>query len=171
LKTEASSQTARYTVIAILLHWLIAVLILGLLVMGFVMSALPFGSPFKFPLFQWHKSFGILVLLLSLLRLGWRLRHPPPPLPAGSKLWEKILARGTHWAFYGLMLGMPLVGWLAVSASSLGIPTILFGLVPWPHLPFFRNNDAAAGILFETHEGCWSCILALPSSIIGSSAT
>ena len=93
-------------------------------------------APFtQFKLYQLHKSVGITVLLLALTRLGWRLTHRPPPLPAEMPSLEARAAEGTHALLYALMIGMPLVGWALVSASPLNIPTLLYGVVPWPHLP------------------------------------
>jgi cytochrome b561/polyisoprenoid-binding protein YceI len=93
------------------------------------------NSAVTFLVFQLHKSIGITILLLSLARLGWRLANPPPPLPAHLKPWERWLAHATHLGFYAIMIGLPLTGWLLVSASRTNIPTLLFGVVPWPHIP------------------------------------
>lgn len=139
----------RYNAVAISLHWLIAILILGLLASGFIMGELE-NTALKYKIFQLHKSFGITVLALSLFRLAWRLATPVPALPAG-KSWEIWLAHVVRLGFYVLMIGMPLVGWLGVSASPLKIPTVLFGLVPLPHLPFFQGVPDAAKQLFDLH--------------------
>jgi cytochrome b561/polyisoprenoid-binding protein YceI len=128
------TQSTSYTAVAKALHWLIALLIIGMLAVGWIMNSLPNGTE-KFALFQWHKSFGITVLLLSLARLAWRLTHPAPPLPLDMPGWERFAARATHVLFYILIITMPLLGWVMVSASKMGLPTILFGLIPWPHLP------------------------------------
>lgn len=129
-----TTDSGRYTAIAKTLHWLIAAAILGMLVLGWVMGDLPNGGN-KFAAFQWHKSIGITILLLSLARLAWRLTHTAPPLPSGMPAWEKFAAHATHILFYALMIGMPLAGWAIVSTSSLTIPTMLYGVIPWPHLP------------------------------------
>ena len=136
---------------AIIFHWVIAVLIISMLVGGKVMDNLPNGS-LKFELFQWHKSFGILILLLSVGRLVWRLTHPVPALPEGMKDWEKKVAKLTHGLFYGLMLAIPIAGWLTVSASPIGIKTVLFKFIPWPHVPGVPQSEQLAGIFSETHE-------------------
>lgn len=148
-------ENPRYTAIAITLHWAIAVLILGNVAGGLFMHNLPNSSPIKFDLYQLHKSFGLSILLLSVVRLGWRLTHKAPPLPSGTPGWQKLGARAAHWAFYGLMLSIPLVGWAMVSVSPLDIPTYFFGVIPVPHLPFFAGVADRAGwedILAETHE-------------------
>ena len=126
----------RYSAVAILLHWLIALAIIALLVMGIVMTGLPDTDlALKFGLYQWHKSVGITVLLLSLLRLLWRLTHRPPPLPGNLRPWERLAARVTHVGFYVLIIVIPLLGWAMVSASPYNIPTVLYGEISWPHLP------------------------------------
>lgn len=124
----------RYTTVAIILHWLIAAAILFQLALGWRMGDLPKG-PGAFALFQLHKSIGFTILLLVAARIAWRLMNPPPALPATMASWEKALSKLVHLAFYGIMIGLPLTGWIAVSTSRIQIPTLLFGTVPWPHLP------------------------------------
>jgi len=124
--------TARYSILAMLLHWLIAALIVLQIILAGRMEA---RTPEAFAIVQLHKSIGITVLLLSFLRLAWRITYPPPPTPASLSVWERRLSHGVHWALYGVMIGMPVTGWIAVSASRLAFPTLLFGVVPWPHIP------------------------------------
>jgi cytochrome b561 len=131
---KTKSQTS-YGTVAKTLHWLIAAAIIAMLAIGWIMTSLPRTDPEKFTLFQLHKSVGITILLLSLFRLAWRLTHRAPPLPAAMPGWEKFAARATHALFYVLIIGMPLVGWGIVSASPLNLPTYLYGVIPWPHLP------------------------------------
>lgn len=145
------TEIKNYSNIAILLHWLIAILILGQLAGGIIMHNLP-GSELKFSLYQWHKSFGILVLLLSPLRLVWRLTHPAPPLPAYLSGFEQFFARFTHWGFYFLMIAVPIAGWMMVSASSLRIPTLLFGVIPWPDFPFVSRSEASSALFPSLHK-------------------
>jgi len=144
-----SSTEMRYTKVAIILHWTIATLIIGLITVGLLMTN-P-DMPNRFTLYQLHKSFGIMVLLLSIFRLIWRLIHKPPPLPLGMNKWEIIGAKLTHIAFYGIMIGMPLLGWAIVSASSLPIPTKLFWTIPWPDLPFIPESKKLEGIFEFLH--------------------
>jgi cytochrome b561 len=89
----------------------------------------------KFALYQLHKSMGVTVLMLMLLRVGWRFFVKPPPLPPTMPAWEKLAAQGTHFVLYVLLLTLPLSGWALVSVASLKIPTVLYGVVPWPHIP------------------------------------
>jgi len=134
--TVIMSAPDRYSAIAVALHWTIALCILALFGLGIVMTSLPPSDLSRtFALYQLHKSLGITVLLLTVARLVWRLTHPAPPLPESMSLWERRAAQTVHAAFYVLLLLIPLVGWALVSSSPLNIPTVLFGAIPWPHLP------------------------------------
>ncbi|HEY8574189.1 cytochrome b/b6 domain-containing protein [Phenylobacterium sp.] len=148
--TEASQDpravgSGRYAAVAIALHWTIAAAILLQIVLA---SRMEDRSPEAFAVVQLHKSVGITILLLSLVRLAWRLLNPPPPLPETMARWERTLARLTHAGFYLVMVGMPLTGWIMVSTSEIRIPTLLFGLVPWPHLPLAGEawHDVGEGV-------------------------
>lgn len=137
----ARGDAARYSTVAILLHWLIAALILLQIVMAGRMEA---RTPEAFAVTQLHKSIGISILLLSLARLAWRFTHRPPPEPEALASWERRLAGVVHVGLYAVMILMPLTGWIMVSASRYDVPTLLFGVVPWPHLPGLSGLDAAA---------------------------
>ena len=154
--SPARQQT--YTAVAIILHWAIAVSIMTLIIAGWWMSEAihkPETKALAFKVYQLHKSLGLTVLVLSILRLAWRLANPPPPLPAGMTRFERTAAVLTHAAFYVLMLAIPLAGWAVVSASPLGLPTIVFGLFEWPHIPMLADlaDKKPAEHLFKTaHE-------------------
>ena len=126
---------SRYAKVAIALHWIIALAIVAQISLAWRFKG--DHSPTGFALTQLHKSIGITILVLSLARLAWRLTNPPPPEPPGLKPWERGLSQVVHWGFYVIMIGMPLTGWIMVSASKTAIPTLLFGAVPWPNLPGF----------------------------------
>ena len=132
MSDDADAAQRRYSTVAILLHWTIAGLILTNIVIGLRFDGL--HGLAKFSLLQWHKSFGITVLILSLGRLAWRLAHPPPPYPPQMPAWEKAAASTAHWGFYVLLIALPLTGWIIVSASPTNIPTLLYKAVPWPHI-------------------------------------
>lgn len=138
-----ATTVTRYSTVAIVLHWAIALLLISNIGLAWTFENIPKGLA-TFRIVQLHKSTGILVLLLSLLRLGWRLAHPAPPYPAGLTAWEKVSARIVHWGFYGVMIGMPISGWIMSSASKTNIPLLLYGLVPWPSLGFVHGAPAAA---------------------------
>ncbi|MFC3303015.1 cytochrome b [Parvularcula lutaonensis] len=144
------TDQSRYTAVAKFLHWLIALIILIQIPFGFYMHNLE-PSEFKFTLYQLHKSAGLIVLALALFRLYWRLTHPIPPLPAAMPNWQKIVARFTHVAFYVLIIGIPLTGWAMVSASTLGIDTKIFFLIPVPHLPVPQGEEQVE-FWIEVHE-------------------
>lgn len=141
----APSPLERYSAVAITLHWVIALVILAQIATGLWMTSAIHDAATQnqaFETFQLHKSLGLTVLALSLVRLAWRLTHRPPPLPANAKGWEKALAHLTHWAFYVLIIAMPLSGWLYVSTGwshafqrFFSAPTVVFGLFEAPHLP------------------------------------
>ena len=128
---------SRYSAVAIAFHWLIAALILANIGLAWTFKNTPQGLTW-FKLIQLHKSVGITVLVLSLLRLAWRLFNPPPPHPPTLKPWEHIASQVVHWGFYVIMIAMPLTGWIMVSASARNLPTVLYGLVPWPHIGFIH---------------------------------
>ena len=132
---------SRYATIAIILHWLIALAIVAQVSIAWRMGG---KTPEGFALTQLHKSIGMTILVLSILRLGWRLTNPPPPEPPGLARWEMGLSQIVHWGFYVIMIGMPLTGWLMVSASKTAIPTVLFWTVPWPNLPGIDSLTPAA---------------------------
>ncbi|MGE0774744.1 MAG: cytochrome b/b6 domain-containing protein [Sphingomonadaceae bacterium] len=139
-------QGARYSIVAIVLHWTIAALMIAQVPVGWQMGI--DRSAKSFALFQLHKSIGITILLLTLARILWRLVHRPPPLTVHG--WEAGLARFIHRLFYVLLLALPLSGWLAVSTSKVTVPTLLFGVVPWPHLPGVGGLDQ--GLRAALHE-------------------
>lgn len=163
-------MTSSYTKTAIILHWLIALSIIALLIMGLLMSEddlLPAGI--RFATFQIHKSLGLTVLVLSTLRLVWRLMHKAPPYPDHMKPWEKFAASATHVILYVLMFALPLTGWALVSTSPRDIPTIWFGLFQWPHLPIFEGVENRGDISHdfgEVHESlAWIAIILIAGHV------
>ncbi|MGH1571953.1 cytochrome b [Methylobacterium sp. P31] len=162
-----TAEARRYTVVAILLHWLSALCVLALIGMGLVMVHAGLTPIRQFQLYQWHKSVGITVLILTALRPAWRLTHRPPPHLAGMPVRERRAAGVAHGLLYVLLVGLPLSGWAVVSLSPFNIPTVLYGLVPWPHLPlaeFVPSPAAAESILKLVHAyGAWilTALLAL----------
>jgi cytochrome b561 len=145
----------RYGSIAMSFHWLIALLVVTNLCLGFYMAnVLEHGDPSFFPIIQLHKSIGLTVLVLSVLRLLWRLINPIPPLPADFGTGMRFLARASHFLFYFFIIAVPLAGWALVSSSPRGTPTLYFGLFQWPHIPWLaalpRADKRAYNDLFGT---------------------
>lgn len=139
-----NTPATRYSTGAILLHWLIAALLIANLLLAFVLME---GSRTLFPI---HQSIGIVVLLLTLVRIGWRVTHPVPALPATLAVWERMVARITHAGFYLLLLALPLLGWAAASSGKRGTGA-LFGVIPWFDLPVPRVHDLHEAF-GEAHE-------------------
>ena len=147
-----NSNEQRYTAVAIVLHWAIAAAILSNLLIGWRMKSAIGDSATQaraIAAFQLHKSIGLTVLLLTVLRVLWRFTHKPPPLPAGMAWWERVAAKATHWAFYILMLLVPLSGWAYVSSQwadgkPLNVPTLWFGLFHVSHMFDARAMTDAA---------------------------
>jgi len=127
----------RYDRVARLLHWLIGLALLAQIVFGFLLDEIaPRGTPARGPVIHLHKSLGLLLLLLILLRLGWRLRHRPPPWPAALPVWQRQASRLGHRALYACMLLMPLTGYLGSNFSRHGVKFFGLALRPWgPDLP------------------------------------
>jgi len=162
---------ARYTKTAITLHWLIALMIIGLIAFGIIMTRLEPYSSLQITMYQLHKSFGIMVLILSLFRLVWRFTHRPPPLPSHMPRWEQFAARVTHFGFYVIMISLPLLGWAMVSASPTNIPTKLFFTVPWPHLPILpglENKKEIAETLEFLHRNIGKATILLIALHVGA---
>lgn len=159
----------RYSGVAIALHWLIALMIIGNLTVGLLFDTLEaWDKPLYFSAVQLHKSSGLTILALSLARLGWRLANPPPPLPDHMTRLEHRLAKATHWGFYALMLALPLTGWLMSSASPLNFPILWFGLFEVPKLPIAQSAETA-GVLHDRHELlAWVAIGVLALHVAGA---
>jgi len=136
--------TTHYTPVAKALHWLIALLLFGLLALGFYMQDLPL-SPQKLQLYAWHKWAGVTVFLLVLVRLAWRVTHRPPPLPEHMPRVMQLAAHAGHVLLYALMIAIPLSGWLMSSAK--GFQTVWFGVLPIPDL---LDKNRELGDLLQT---------------------
>ncbi|HSM95995.1 MAG TPA: cytochrome b [Rhizomicrobium sp.] len=164
MATAANTRT-RYGTVAMTLHWLIAALVLTNIYLGLTFDSYPKGDPALFQVVQIHKSIGLTVLVLSILRLVWRLVNPVPPLPADMNPVLKFAAHATHFVLYFLIIAIPLSGWAMVSAARVGMPTRYFGLFDWPNIGFIAGTppDQKTPLhhsLTETHEIlAWSAIV------------
>jgi len=122
--------------------------------------------------YQAHKSIGITVLLLTIARVIWRVKNPPPPLPEDMKNWERTASHAVHMAFYAIMIFIPLGGWALASMAKVQVPTVLFGAVSWPHLPILADLSADAktslyGMIKLFHSNSDKLIIALLALHIG----
>jgi cytochrome b561 len=134
----------RYTPVAIALHWLIAVLIIGTFTLGLVMTDIPGLTPTKLRYFSWHKWAGVTVLLLAALRLLWRLFNRAPKYPATMPAWQQRAAHGLHGLLYVLIFAVPLSGYFYSLAA--GVPVVWFGLFK---LPVLIEADPALKVVLK----------------------
>jgi cytochrome b561 len=152
---SARSSNIRYGAVAMIFHWVIATLIIVNVILGiYFVNGIDRHDPMRPIIVNWHESIGVTVLILSVLRLGWRLVNPVPGLPADFSPAKRILARGTHYTLYALMILVPFIGWELASIPSR--PLVLFGNVPWPKIWYLANLAPAdqrhwAGIIAPSH--------------------
>ena len=123
----------RYSNAAVTFHWIVVALVLTQVVIGFTFAELLPRGPERAMLFTWHKTIGATILLLTLVRLGYRLKNPPPPFPPELPRWRRHIAVWNHRAFYFLLIALPLTGLIAVSWR--GPTTSLVGGIPLPTVP------------------------------------
>ena len=136
-----------YTATARVLHWLVAALVLLMVPLGIVIAN-EWGGPVQQPLYNLHKSVGALLLPLVVVRLIYRLLHPPLPLPADIAAIQQFAAYATHWSLYVLLIVQPIIGLIATSAYRAPIP--VFGLFELP--PVWPENRALSEQLFAVHR-------------------
>ena len=145
------NSPAQFTLAARVLHWLMAAMILTMLFIGVGMVASV--SERHDWLIRIHKPLGIAILILAVVRLAVRLRHPPPPLPADLPVLQKLAALASHWLLYALMFALPLIGWAMLSAG--GYPVMLSESLRLP--PIFPFSPIAFAVLRHAHA--WLAIL------------
>jgi cytochrome b561 len=148
--TSIRNTEDRFGTVAILLHWSMAFLIIGLAALGLYMVTLPdvgFNTK-KIILILFHKEVGLLVLALLAARLAWRLTQILPQLAGHLPDWQQIAARFVHLCFYALMFTLPITGWLMSSAA--GIPVSFFGLFTLPD--FLPHDDYLFQRLIDVHK-------------------
>lgn len=155
---NTSTSSARYARGSVILHWLIALLIVLNFVAAWVSEDMPKEQAGM--IMGNHKAIGITVLLLTVLRVIWRLMHKAPPLADTLASWEVALSKVTHLLLYVLMLGIPMSGWLMHSAYTGGQPVSWFGLFNWPGLPLVQDK-ATAHSFGEGHEVMATAMLVL----------
>ncbi|WP_208280106.1 cytochrome b [Massilia oculi] len=133
-----------FNLLARVLHWSMAVAILAMLFVG---AAMVVSLRYRDLLLDLHRPLGLAILLLAVLRLANRLRHPPPPLPADLPRIQALAAKASHWLLYGLMFAMPIIGWAMLSAGA--YPVELFAGVNLP--PILPHSPVMYGFLRPLH--------------------
>lgn len=136
-----------YSVTARALHWITAALVLTAIPIGIVMANITSG-PTQDRLYDLHRSIGVALIPLVLVRFGYRLANPPPPLPDDVPPLQQFAAHATHWALYALIIVQPFVGWIATSAYR--APIVFFGLFQLP--PIWPQDQPFSERLFAVHE-------------------
>lgn len=147
----------RYTKVAVLLHWLIALLIIAAFALGVTMVDIPGITPTKLKYFSWHKWLGVTVLALAGLRLLWRLMHPAPAYPSSMPEWQKRAAHQLHGLLYALMFAVPVTGYFYSLAA--GVPVVYFGVLPLPVL--MEASETWKPILKQVHYALNMALLAI----------
>lgn len=151
---NSSAAPGRYTAVAVALHWLVALLVIGNVVGGWLAGWLgndadPAQKAASLSIITLHKSVGLTILALTLVRLGWRLANPPPPLPAYMTVFERRAAIAVHLGFYLLLLVLPLTGWAMVSSRPSAAALSWFGLIGVPDLSVPAQ---LLGLLRDSHH-------------------
>jgi cytochrome b561 len=136
----------RYRPIARVLHWTTAILVIAMLPLGAVLLDLPPGR-IQDTAFDLHRSTGVLLFVLTAVRLAVRLRYPPPPWPADLSRLQRAAAHGVHLALYALLFALPVVGWWGTSAF--GAPIVVYGLFELP--PLVAKDEALARQVLALH--------------------
>jgi cytochrome b561 len=152
-----------YTLAARTLHWLTAALVLTMIPIGIVMANADFGAA-QDTLYHIHRSIGVLLLPIVIVRLIWRLASPPPPLPDDIPAIQQLAAHLTHWALYALLVVQPVVGWIATSAYR--APILFFWLFEVP--PIWPVDQAFSERMFAVHRFLGIAIAVLACVHIGA---
>jgi len=150
-----TNTATRYGLGPQLLHWIVVILVVVQYVLAESAEELPIGME-KLAVLSQHKSVGITILVIALVRVAWRLLDrppPPPPMPA----WQRAASTLVHWGLYALLFAMPLTGWMMSSAAN--YPVSWFGLVQLPDL--VMPSEDLKEVLEELHEGLFVALLSL----------
>lgn len=159
----------RYSNTAIILHWIVAIFIISLLSVGFFMTSAELSQEEKSSIYQMHKSFGLTLLLIALVRLYYRKSHTPPEYPKTISQLSINLSKAVHYLLYFLILFMPLAGWAMSSSTPPEWKTMFFGLFEWPRIPGLTDNTALRGAFKEMHEvGAYALLLLIALHLIGT---
>lgn len=171
--SEIGAADRRYSAGAVALHWILAVLLIGQIGLGWYMGELEDHSPAQRSFEAIHISLGLTILLLTVARIAWRLVHRPPPAPPSIARWENTAAHVVHGLFYVMLLALPISGWVMESVGPRPIP--FWGLA-WPHFPAMDliTGGADPRSLKKTLEGVhgsvlvWTTIVLLGLHVAGA---
>ena len=144
---QIKNTETQYGIVNKFLHWFMALIIIGMLILGLYMTDLPDNEQ-KLRLFGIHKEFGLLILFLVMFRVVWRIGNIVPLLPNTIPAWQKFAAHAVHWMLYGFMFAMPITGWMMTSAA--GLPPSFFGLFTLPSI--IAPNDQLFHLLITVHH-------------------
>jgi cytochrome b561 len=166
MPTHPTAATQRYGAMAVALHWLMAIALTALVVLGLYMVSLPdagFDTRKVFLILS-HKQLGMFELALALLRLVWRVGHALPALVETLPEWQKVAARLVHLCLYALMFVLPVTGWLMSSAA--GFPMSFLGLFDLPDL--VPHNDYLFQAFVQAHKWSGYALIALTAVHAGA---
>ena len=148
VERTTGDRAVRYRPVVVAIHWITAAFVLTQIYLGFAFGSFPKGSAERAELFGWHKTVGVTILILALIRLAVRLMNPPPPFPAELAKWERAFAVWSHRAFYGLIIALPLTGLSAVSKG--GPTTQIIGGLTVPTVPLPALGELHEPLVFAT---------------------
>jgi cytochrome b561 len=149
----ACAVQRRFSPINQALHWVTAICMFAILPLAWVMTNAKPGTPLDEALFNWHKTLGVIVLLVTAFRIGWRFIDGPPPYPPAVARWEQVLAHAAYWLFFAVLLWMPVTGFLTSYYG--GHPIKLFNLIPTP--PLLPKDETRAKVFDSLHLfGQWA---------------
>jgi len=160
----AAAEGPGYSIVARTFHWLTAALVLTSMPIGILMATFDLGGAVEDPMYHLHRSIGAVVLVLTIVRLIYRLGHPAPPLPADMPAWQQATALATHWGLYALLIAQPIVGWIATSAYR--APVLFFWLFDLP--PIWREDRPFSEAMFVVHRSMGIFIATLICVHIGA---
>jgi cytochrome b561 len=144
-------QTANHSAYgkgAIALHWIVGIMVIGMLIAGNYMVELEKGTPQRAWFFNLHKSVGMVLIVLVFVRLWWRAKHSPPPLPETLPRWQQIASKASHHLLYACMVIMPLAGFIGTNFGKFGTQFFFVTEIP----PLFGQNDAAKSFFYSVHH-------------------
>lgn len=157
--------SGRYTNVAIALHWIIAVLVLTMIGLGLYMTGIPKGTPERAFFYNLHKSIGVTTALIVIIRLWWRAKNSPPPLPASMPAWQITASKLSHTLLYACLLLMPLSGFAASQFTKYGVNYFFVIKIP----PMGPENKVVYDFLQGVHEATgWTLIVLVTIHVLAA---